>query len=107
MEKVVEDVAEMVETAGERVDKVAEEIGEHLPEGSKLQKAALFVENAAERIAKDADLAGDIIEKIEAAENELSSFIKQSGESKEEDDAKQKNDQTEALNEQSKEQSLN
>lgn len=60
----MEDVAEMVETAAERVDKVAEEIGEHLPEGSKLQKAALFVENAAERIAKDADLAGDIIDKV-------------------------------------------
>lgn len=49
----------------------------------------------------------EYIPQIEAAENELSSFIKQSGESKEEDDAKQKNDQTEALNEQSKEQSLN
>ncbi|XP_038886506.1 uncharacterized protein LOC120076742 isoform X1 [Benincasa hispida] len=69
---VVEEVAEMVETAAERVDKVAEEIAEHLPEGSKLQKAALFVENAAERIAKDADLAGDIIDKCQGLRGSLS-----------------------------------
>ena len=61
---VAEDVVDMVETAAEEVDKVAEEIADHLPKDSILQKTAVLVENAAETVAKDANLAAEIIGKV-------------------------------------------
>lgn len=60
----VEEVAEMVETAAEGVEKVAEEVAEHLPQGGQLQKAALFVENAAKTLSKDAHVAEQIVHKV-------------------------------------------
>ncbi|XP_022962246.1 uncharacterized protein LOC111462754 [Cucurbita moschata] len=88
VEKVVhvaEDVVDMVETAAEEVDKVAEEIADHLPKDSILQKTAVLVENTAETVAKDANLAADIIGKVEKFDDGLNSLIKKKGGSKEGD----------------------
>ncbi|XP_050938293.1 uncharacterized protein LOC103488552 isoform X3 [Cucumis melo] len=87
-----EEAAEMAETTADGVDKAAEKIAEHLPDGSDLQKTAQSVDDAAKKIGKDADLAGDFCEKFETVEDELSSLIEHSGEGKEEDDPKQKNE---------------
>ncbi|XP_022132223.1 uncharacterized protein LOC111005138 [Momordica charantia] len=89
----VEEVAEMVETAAEGVEKVAEEVAEHLPQGGQLQKAALFLENAAKTLSKDAHVAEQIVHKIEEVEDKVISSFKKNGETKEEEDAQQKKDQ--------------
>ncbi|XP_022997266.1 uncharacterized protein LOC111492223 [Cucurbita maxima] len=88
VEKVVhvaEDVVDMVETAAKEVDKVSEEIVDHLPKDSILQKTAVLVENTAETVAKDANLAAEIIGKVEKFDDGLSSLIKKKGGSKEGD----------------------
>jgi hypothetical protein len=48
----------------EQVDKVAEDIADDLPAGGKLKEAVTFIENLAERAAKDAQLVDDTIEKV-------------------------------------------
>ncbi|KAF3445949.1 hypothetical protein FNV43_RR11126 [Rhamnella rubrinervis] len=58
-----EEVVEMVEKLAEDVENVADDIGDHLPEGTKLRKAALFVENVAKETVKDAKLAEQFINK--------------------------------------------
>ncbi|XP_065881484.1 uncharacterized protein [Euphorbia lathyris] len=59
----VEEVAEGIENVAEGIDKVAEELADHLPEGGRLQKAAMFVEDAAEQAAKNAHLLDQFIDK--------------------------------------------
>ncbi|KAL2538413.1 uncharacterized protein Fot_19804 [Forsythia ovata] len=59
-----EDVVEAVEKVAENVEKVAEDIADDLPAGGQLRKAVDFIENWAERTAKDADLVDDFIDKI-------------------------------------------
>uniref|UniRef100_A0A2N9J0V0 Uncharacterized protein n=1 Tax=Fagus sylvatica TaxID=28930 RepID=A0A2N9J0V0_FAGSY len=54
MVQTAEDVVEAVEKVAEEVDKVAEEIKERLPAGGKLRVAVTYIENVAERTAKDA-----------------------------------------------------
>lgn len=46
------------------MDKVAEDIADDLPAGGKLKEAVTFIENIAERTAKDAQLVDDTIEKV-------------------------------------------
>lgn len=58
-----EEVAELVEKVSEEVEKVADDIGDHLPEG-KLRRAAMAVEDLADRTGKAAALADDLIEKV-------------------------------------------
>lgn len=60
----VEEVVEMVEKVAEDVEKVADDIGDHLPEGTKLRKAASFVENVAEETVKDANQVEQFIDKV-------------------------------------------
>jgi hypothetical protein len=64
MVQTAEDVVEAVETVAEEVDKVAEEIKERLPAGGKLRVAVTYIENVAERTAKDAQMVDDIIDKV-------------------------------------------
>ncbi|KAL0017541.1 hypothetical protein SO802_004610 [Lithocarpus litseifolius] len=73
--EAAEEVAEVVEKVAEEVDKVAEEISEHLPEGGKLRVAAKIIEKVAEKTAEDAQLVEDVIDKVEAMEKDLESFI--------------------------------
>ncbi|KAF3445946.1 hypothetical protein FNV43_RR11123 [Rhamnella rubrinervis] len=65
----------MVEEVAEDVEKVADDIGDHLPDGTKLRKADLFVENVAKEIVKDANLAEQVILKVEDVETYAGSFI--------------------------------
>ncbi|KAK4599207.1 hypothetical protein RGQ29_009314 [Quercus rubra] len=73
--ETAEEVAEVVEKVAEEVDKVAEEISEHLPEGGKLSVAVKIIEKVAEKTAKDAELVEDVIDKVEALEKDVESFI--------------------------------
>lgn len=46
------------------MDKVAEEVADHLPAGGKLQQAATLIEHLAEETAKSAHLVDEAIEKV-------------------------------------------
>ncbi|XP_065880480.1 uncharacterized protein [Euphorbia lathyris] len=73
----VEEVAEGIENVAEGIDKVAEELADHLPEGGRLQKAAMFVEDAAEQAAKNAHLLDQFIDKVQELEKEVESLNKE------------------------------
>lgn len=55
---------EATEKIAEVVEKAAVDFTGYLPAGGKSRKAVEFVENVAERAAKDADLVGDFIDKV-------------------------------------------
>ncbi|CAH9105136.1 unnamed protein product [Cuscuta epithymum] len=60
----VEEVVHGLEKVAEVVDKVAEEIGGTLPDGS-LKEAVAMVERAAEKADKSAENLGELIDKVE------------------------------------------
>ena len=63
MVETVEQITNSVESAAEKLHEVAEHIEESLPQG-KLRNVFDFIENTAEEIAKGADVAGDLIDKV-------------------------------------------
>ncbi|KAL2513069.1 Uncharacterized protein Adt_18669 [Abeliophyllum distichum] len=67
----VEDVVETVEEVAKNVEKVAEDIADDLPAGGQLRKAVDFIENWAERTARDADLVDDFIDKVQGEEEKV------------------------------------
>ncbi|KAL2467829.1 Plastid-targeted protein 3 [Forsythia ovata] len=73
--ETIEEITEVVEKAAEVVDKVAENIADHLPEGGKFRKTIDFIENVAEKTAKDAQLVEDIINKIQKVEEDVESIV--------------------------------
>ncbi|KAL2467863.1 uncharacterized protein Fot_51388 [Forsythia ovata] len=73
--ETIEEITEVVEKAAEVVDKVAENIADHLPEGGKFRKTIDFIENVAEKTAKDAQLVEDIINKIQEVEGDVESIV--------------------------------
>ncbi|PIN07673.1 hypothetical protein CDL12_19761 [Handroanthus impetiginosus] len=73
--KVTEDVVEAVEKVAEEVEKVAEDISEDLPKDGNLRKAVDFVENLAEKTAKDAGAVDDFIDKVQEEEEKAESFV--------------------------------
>ncbi|KAL2538414.1 uncharacterized protein Fot_19805 [Forsythia ovata] len=85
----VEEVVEAVEKVAEEVEKVAEDLINDLPVGGKLRKAVEFVENVAERTAKDADIVDDFIDKVQEEEKEVESYV-ESLEEKEKEKEKDK-----------------
>ncbi|KAM7518545.1 hypothetical protein LguiB_017507 [Lonicera macranthoides] len=80
--ETVEQIANTVESAAGKIHEVAENIEESLPQG-KLRDAFDFIENTAEEIAKGADVAGDLIDKIQEVEDKVEAFIEQSEQAKE------------------------
>ena len=48
----------------EKVEKIADEVGDQLPDGGKLQTTLELIEDLAEETAKNAHLAGDLIDKV-------------------------------------------
>ncbi|KAI4388714.1 hypothetical protein MLD38_001019 [Melastoma candidum] len=68
-------VTETIEKVAEGVEKVAEEIEERLPEGGKLRAAVEAVDKVAKAAAKGAELAGDVIDKVEEVEKDVDSFM--------------------------------
>ncbi|OVA20892.1 hypothetical protein BVC80_8905g12 [Macleaya cordata] len=73
--QAVECAAEVLEDVAEKVEKIADEVGDNLPEGSKLKEALCAVEHVAEEAVKGADLAEQFIKKAEEAEKKLEDFM--------------------------------
>jgi hypothetical protein len=48
----------------EQVDKLAEDVADHLPPGGKLKEAAALIEHLAEETAKGAHLVDKAIEQV-------------------------------------------
>ncbi|CAN0878553.1 hypothetical protein LINGRAHAP2_LOCUS12540 [Linum grandiflorum] len=70
----VEKVADVVEDVAERVEKVADEIGNNLPAGD-LRDAFQFIEDVADKTERSAELAGDVIDKVQELEEEVDVYI--------------------------------
>ncbi|KAK3042949.1 hypothetical protein RJ639_001025 [Escallonia herrerae] len=73
--ETAEIVLDVVEKVADEVLEVADGFGDKLPEGGKLKGAVDLVENIAREIAKDAHLAGNLIDKVEEAEKEVESLV--------------------------------
>ncbi|XP_059624220.1 uncharacterized protein LOC132267160 [Cornus florida] len=69
--ETVESLTEIVEDVAEGVEKVADEIGDKLPEDTKLREAVDSIEKLAREAVKEADLAQDLINKVQDAEKVL------------------------------------
>ncbi|CAH1443307.1 unnamed protein product [Lactuca virosa] len=66
-----EKILDYVEEVAETVDKVAKEVADHLPDGGKWRNAALFVEDVAEEVAREAQLVEDFLHNVEEVEQEV------------------------------------
>uniref|UniRef100_A0A803MEC8 Uncharacterized protein n=1 Tax=Chenopodium quinoa TaxID=63459 RepID=A0A803MEC8_CHEQI len=62
--QTVEDVAEGLEKLADKVEHMAEDIGEKLPEGSSLKRVATLIEDAAEKVELAAHLTDTAIDKV-------------------------------------------
>ncbi|XP_010266764.1 PREDICTED: uncharacterized protein LOC104604195 [Nelumbo nucifera] len=71
----IENVVTVVEKVAEEVEKVADEVADKLPEGGKLREAVCAVEHIAKEAAKDAQMAGDFIDKVEEVEKDVEALI--------------------------------
>lgn len=58
------------------MEEVAEEVAEHLPEGSELKRVVNIIENIAEETAKDAQLVDNFIDKVATFVYLLSCYLK-------------------------------
>ncbi|KAE8666787.1 putative RNA-binding family protein [Hibiscus syriacus] len=63
--ETAEHISDVVEEVAEKVEKIADEVGDQLPDGGKLRATLELVEDLAEETAKNAHLAGDLIDKAE------------------------------------------
>ncbi|CAI9786640.1 unnamed protein product [Fraxinus pennsylvanica] len=70
----VEQMVEVVEKVAEEVDKIADDIMDDLPEG-QLKNLVNHIDDMAEKTAKNADAIGDLIDKVQEAEDKLESFV--------------------------------
>ncbi|KAM0036000.1 hypothetical protein Hdeb2414_s0015g00453131 [Helianthus debilis subsp. tardiflorus] len=70
-----EHITEVVEAVADKVDKVVEELGDELPEGSEIKKTLDFIENIAERVERDAQNAGDFIDKVQEMEDKIEEIM--------------------------------
>ncbi|KAF6170286.1 hypothetical protein GIB67_042976 [Kingdonia uniflora] len=73
----VEDMAELVEDAARKVDRIADDVTEKLPEGSKLKKVISMVDHVVEDTIKVADLAEEIIDRVQDVEQKVETLIEQ------------------------------
>ncbi|KAE8725976.1 Detected protein of unknown function [Hibiscus syriacus] len=73
--ETAEHISDVVEQVAEKVEKVADEVGDQLPDGGKLRASLELVEDLAQEAAKDAHLAGDLIDKVQEMEDKLESFM--------------------------------
>ncbi|KAL8261492.1 hypothetical protein R6Q59_025541 [Mikania micrantha] len=70
-----EQITEVVEAVADKVDKVAEELGDQLPEGTEIKRTLDFIEHVAERLEKDAQTAGDFIDKVQEMEDKIEEIM--------------------------------
>ncbi|XP_022766406.1 uncharacterized protein LOC111311296 [Durio zibethinus] len=73
--EAAEHISDVVEEVAEKVEKIADEVGDQLPDGGKLKATLELVEDLAEETAKDAHLAGDLIDKVQEIEDKMESFM--------------------------------
>jgi len=74
VEQVVEEVevvVEVVEKVAETAEKVSAEVADKFPDNSKLKEAALIVEHISTVAATDAEMAEDVIHKVEELKRDL------------------------------------
>ncbi|XP_021743606.1 uncharacterized protein LOC110709692 [Chenopodium quinoa] len=74
--QTVEDVAEGLEKLADKVEHMAEDIGEKLPEGSSLKRVATLIEDASEKVELAAHLTDTAIDKIQELEDQMDSYAK-------------------------------
>ncbi|KAL3504796.1 hypothetical protein ACH5RR_034637 [Cinchona calisaya] len=72
--QTVEDVVDAVEKVAEQVEKVAEGIADDLPAG-KLKDAVTFLENVADQIDHTTEAVGDVIDKVQEAEENVETAV--------------------------------
>ncbi|KAI3513713.1 hypothetical protein L1887_21052 [Cichorium endivia] len=70
-----EHITDMVESVADKVDKVVEELADDLPESSQLKKTLDYIEQVAERVEKDAQNAGDFIDKVQEMEDKMEDLM--------------------------------
>ncbi|KAI3760775.1 hypothetical protein L1987_51174 [Smallanthus sonchifolius] len=70
-----EHISDVVEAVADKVDKVVEELSDDLPEGSELKKTLDFIEHGAEKVEKDAQTAGDFIDKVQEMEDKIEEIM--------------------------------
>lgn len=80
--QTVENIVEAVEDVAEKVEKISEDILDDLPEGN-LKNAVSRIENAAEKIAKDAHQIDNMIDKVQEAEEQFEACIEEGKAAKE------------------------
>ncbi|XWS21457.1 hypothetical protein CRYUN_Cryun30bG0056400 [Craigia yunnanensis] len=73
--ETAEHISDVVEEVAEKVEKIVDEVGDQLPDGGKLQAALEVVEDLAGETAKNAQLAGDLIDKVQEMEDKMESFM--------------------------------
>ncbi|KVH98520.1 hypothetical protein Ccrd_023257 [Cynara cardunculus var. scolymus] len=70
-----EHITDIVEAVADKVDKVVEEIEDDLPEGSQIKKTLDYIESVAERVEKDAHIAGDFIDKVQEMQDKMEDMM--------------------------------
>ncbi|XP_073128050.1 uncharacterized protein [Henckelia pumila] len=73
--KTTDDLVEAVKEVAEVVEKVAEDVGEDLPQGSKLRETVDLVESLAERAAKHAGEIDVFLDKVEEEEKTTEALV--------------------------------
>ncbi|KAL4334186.1 hypothetical protein GQ457_07G023870 [Hibiscus cannabinus] len=73
--QTAENISDVVEEVAEGVEKIADEVGDKLPEGGKLQATLELVEDLAQVTAKNAQRAGELIDKVQEMEDKLETFM--------------------------------
>ncbi|KAK9163899.1 hypothetical protein Syun_004801 [Stephania yunnanensis] len=76
--ETVETISEVIEEVAVGVDKIADEVAESLPDGSKLKEIVCKLDEVAEGVIKTADFTQDIINKVEEAGDALETQLQNS-----------------------------
>ncbi|KAB2082932.1 hypothetical protein ERO13_A05G223100v2 [Gossypium hirsutum] len=75
MLETAEQITDVVEDVAGKVEEIADQVGEQLPDGGKLRATLELVEDLAEGTAKNAHLAGDLIDKVQEIEDKMESLM--------------------------------
>ncbi|KAK9165774.1 hypothetical protein Scep_000965 [Stephania cephalantha] len=81
--ETVETISEVVEEVAVGVDKIADEVAESLPDGSKLKEIVCKLDEVAEGVIRTADFTQDIINKVEEAGDTLETQLQNSANNEE------------------------
>ncbi|KAL5697773.1 hypothetical protein ACHQM5_028890 [Ranunculus cassubicifolius] len=82
-------IAEQIEDVAETVDKIADEVVDHLPQGSKLRKIVEMIDVVAETTVKGADYAEDLLQKVDDMGDAVEAMLEESSKVKSVEDKDQ------------------